>query len=88
MATKRLYSVLDMKSGLHGPIMQFNRDGEAIRALESTVNGEKSNHISRNPEDFQLHFLGEFNEETGIITGSTGKDTFVAHAVQLVKSQK
>lgn len=61
----KLYALKDVKVGFKAPFICTN-NAIAIRQLKNVL-GEK-NEISMNPEDFELWFIGEYDEETGIIT--------------------
>lgn len=82
---KRIYSIRDIKSELFGPLMAFHRDGEAMRALDSTVNSNKDNQIAKNPEDFRLFFIGEFDEAKGTFTSHKPEPKLICDAMSFVK---
>lgn len=77
---KRIYSILDSKAGLFGPLMAFHRDGEAMRALDATVNSKQDSQISKHPEDFRLFFVGTFDEESGDFESHKPAPQFIAAA--------
>lgn len=62
----KIYSVLDIKAGVYSPLMSFPNSVYAIRAFESMVNQPDTN-INRYPFDFVLHYLGEMDDNTGMI---------------------
>lgn len=82
---KRIYSIYDQKAGLFGPLMAFNRDGEAMRALDSTVNSQKQSQVSTHPEDFKMFFMGTFDEESGEMIPEKPSPKFVCTADGFIK---
>ncbi|QXP08053.1 MAG: nonstructural protein [Arizlama microvirus] len=68
----KIYALLDTKSGTYGvPFFQRN-DTTAARAISLEVNrNDESNMLNKYPEDFTLYILGEYDEETGLITAQT-----------------
>lgn len=60
----RLYSVKDVKAAsFFRPFPSVN-DQVAIRDLKTLVNSEDS-EISKYPEDYELWYIGEFDEKQG-----------------------
>ena len=66
MITK-IYSIKDTKIGYMSP-MYLQNDGVAIREFTNARNSEQKNIVNTNPEDKELWCLGEFNDQTGVIT--------------------
>lgn len=64
----KLYSVFDMKSASYGPLVAYHTDGEAARAV-ALVLREKGSAISEFPADFNLTCLGNWEPQTGELTG-------------------
>lgn len=64
----KIYSVKDIKAGVFStPFFQRN-DVTAVRAFKNEVNATtQTSLLSSNPEDFELHYLGEFDERKGAI---------------------
>ena len=68
--TQEVFTILDKKSGLHGiPFFSPNK-GTAIRQFEQMLKASDS-FIAKYPEDFHLYQIGNFDEKTGEIKGST-----------------
>ena len=66
MKTK-VYSIYDRTAQVFNtPFFQHN-DGMAIRAFQDNVNSQDS-VINKHPEQFSLHCLGEYDDQTGTIT--------------------
>lgn len=64
---KKMYAVRDVKAGYFLPPFLMLTDGEALRAFEeASINPQTP--IGQHPEDFQLFFLGDYDEITGIIS--------------------
>lgn len=66
---QQVYSVYDTKSG-HGtpPFFTQNHD-TARRMCRNLVQGTQDNDIAKNPEDFVLYHIGEFEDNSMEITG-------------------
>lgn len=62
----KLYSIKDVKAGFM-TIMLFKNDALAKRAYASGLKMPES-MLSHNPEDFELWCLGEYDQDSGIIT--------------------
>lgn len=89
MSALKLYGVRDMKAaGYTFPPIAEATHGAAIRFFRDLVD-DKSGPIGKHPEDYQLMYLGEFDQESGVLTPvdvmvlSQGSD-FVAKAPKLV----
>jgi len=60
----KIYSIRDAKAGIfHNPWMK-NTHGEAERDFTELTKDEKS-MVSKYPEDFDLYFLGSYDNVTG-----------------------
>lgn len=65
MSEKVLVSVFDKVSQLYSPVMtEVNRDS-AVRNFK--IGAKQNAQISACPQDYELHFLGSFNDETGCV---------------------
>lgn len=67
---RKLFSVYDVKAQFYGNPFLFTHKGEAIRAFMTAANDPQTN-INRYPEDYQLFYLGEFDDVTGKFLGSS-----------------
>lgn len=64
----RLYSIRDSKTGIyHKPWYSLNNE-DAERGFKTVVNNPKSENIHDFPEDFDLFFLGTYDDNTGLVT--------------------
>jgi len=62
----KLYSFLDKKMSMYGPVMMGHNDGQMSRTIVESFRG--SQHlVEKYPEDFDLYEVGELNEQTGVI---------------------
>jgi len=61
---QRCYSVYDLKAGAFAPPFFVVNDQVAVRVF-AAAQTDPSHPMSRFPEDFQLHRIGEFDDETG-----------------------
>jgi len=64
MLTK-MYSIRDAKSETFHKPWHATTHGEAERNFKNLVNDPKSNNIHDFPEDFDLFFLGHYDDNTG-----------------------
>ena len=66
---KVYYAVYDRKAEIYSAPFLEIKDGTAIRAIQDVVINNKDHAFAKHPKDFSLFKLGEFDEQTGIITG-------------------
>lgn len=77
-----IYVLRDSKAKTCGKnLMLFKNTGEAIRALEMTMEKDKEGIYAKYPEDFALFTLGNYNEEDGAINLLAQKE----HVIDLVE---
>ena len=69
--SKVYYAVFDRKAEMYSQPFLEIKDGTAIRAVQDIVINDKKHAFAKHPSDFSLHRLGEFDENTGVITGKT-----------------
>ena len=70
MQTFKIYALFDKKAKAYIYPHFFKQHGEAIRALEDTVNeSQNQNQVSKHPADFALCYIGDFTDGTGLVTG-------------------
>lgn len=65
----KAFSVFDVKVDAYKQPFFLPTNGAAVRAFADAVNDEKT-EVSRHPEDYKLICLGEFDDETGILSPS------------------
>jgi len=63
----RIYSVKDLKAAAFAPPFFLGRDEVAVRTFKSAVN-DPTHPMHPHPEDYHLYHVGEFDDETGVIT--------------------
>lgn len=61
---QKMYSIRDSKGDFFGPILLQNTELEAERTFSTLANDPKTS-IAQHPEDYDLYYLGEFNNTTG-----------------------
>lgn len=65
MSKLSVYAIRDTKAeAFHRPFYSHNH-ATAMRSVETEVNNPETG--LKNPEDFQLYHLGEYEEQTGIL---------------------
>lgn len=80
----RVYSMFDRKARAFGALMAFVNDEVARRAMLDVLRGD--GEITRFPGDFDLHFLGVMDTDTGII--DAGPPALVFNVGDLLEAQK
>lgn len=60
----KIYSIRDSKSEVFNTPFYKSTHGEAERDFRSAVTDEKTT-LNKYPEDFDLYFLGEYNDNDG-----------------------
>lgn len=63
----KLFSVYDSKAEAYLPIFQSATIGTAIRTFEQAVN-EESSPFHKHAADYTLFMIGEYDEQTGIVS--------------------
>lgn len=80
----KYYSVYDnLGEKFYTPVL-FQNENVAKRWFAGVVNNEKEELISKNPQDFSLYKLAEFDERTGNITSEKEK---ICDAIALKKGE-
>lgn len=62
----KVYSIRDSKGEVFNQPFFQKTHGEAERSFVTLVNDEKS-MISKYPDDFDLYYLGVYDDQTGLI---------------------
>lgn len=62
----KMYVIRDSKATFDLPFTQHTH-GEAERTFRQMAN-DKQSKIMHSPEDYDLYYLGDYNQETGTIT--------------------
>lgn len=65
MSKKVLVSVFDKVSQLYSPVMTEVNIDSAVRNFK--IGAKQNAQISACPQDYELRFLGYFNDETGCV---------------------
>lgn len=65
--TKPVIAVFDKKTGLFDQPFTVRRNGEAIREWEHVLQS-KDNRYGKNPEDYDLFQIANYDETLGLIT--------------------
>lgn len=65
---KIICSIQDSKAAAWLPPLFFSAKGAAVRAFSDAVN-KGDGEIAKHPGDYTLYKIGEFDEQTGEITG-------------------
>jgi len=63
----KMYSVRDAKAEVYNAPFYKRSHGEAERDFLNAIRDDK-NPNSKFPEDFDLFYLGEYNDQTGLVT--------------------
>lgn len=66
----KLYSVKDKRAKEFGAIMALPTDAHAVRSFTQEVNRkDEHNMLNQFPDDFAMYSVGNFDQDTGQITG-------------------
>lgn len=77
-----LYCIRDLKSVYLMPLTDHN-DQTSIRNFTNAVN-QPGSRFAQNPTDFALYKIGEFDCETGLVTGYS-EHVLLCDAAQVLK---
>lgn len=66
--TQKIYSVRDSKGEFYSPPFYQRTHGKAEQAFQDVYRDTKT-QVHLYPEDFDLYFIGEFDEQTGQVRG-------------------
>lgn len=75
----KLYAVKDVKVGFMQVVM-FHNNEEAKRAF-LYVASDKNSTVGKNPEDYELWYLGNYDVESGLISDTENR-SFVCSALR------
>lgn len=79
----KVYSVFDRKMREFGQLVYGRTDEAVIRAFADSLNRGRS-PVADHPEDYELMYLGEFDAETGRLSGIEGPPRHVVMAHNLI----
>lgn len=65
--TLKIFSIRDSKAEVFNTPFFQKTHGEAERTFKELANDEKS-MICKYPEDYDLYYLGEYNDQNGLIS--------------------
>lgn len=83
---KKMYTIKDQKSESFNVPFFNNTHGEAERNFQELVN-DKQSFVSKYPEDYDLYYLGTYDERTGKFA-PTETPEHIVKAVQLVRQNQ
>lgn len=78
----KVYSVFDSKVGSFMQPFFAMADGQAVRSFSDLAMDGQSG-CSKHPGDFELHFIGEFDDESGELL-QVEKPRYLARALDFV----
>jgi len=82
----KMYSIRDAKAGIfHKPFYQVTH-GEAERSFRTTCS-EKQSMMWQYPEDFDLYYVGEYNDNEGTMK-PLDTPQHILKAIACVKKEK
>ena len=81
MITK-IYALRDDKAQAFLTPMVFQNDALAMRAIAQLCSDPRNCFIYTNPEDYQLYTLGEYDDQTGIVTSD------IHHIINIIDLRK
>lgn len=63
----KIYAIFDEAIESYGQPIFTRTAGQALRSFSDEVKNPES-PFNKHPEDYSIYYMGEFNEQTGIIT--------------------
>lgn len=75
----RCYAVKDLKAAAFAPPFFLGRDEVAVRTFADACK-DPTHPMSKHPDDYELHYLGEFDDETGKLLGGLNSPLFLMNA--------
>ncbi len=81
----KAYAVLDNKAGNYNRPFFMQNNAMAIRAFGDLAN-DKNSMIGQHPEDYTLHLIGEYEDDTAKLTPV--KNESIVNASAMVKQTK
>ena len=82
---KKMYSIYDQKAGVFNNPFYKTTHGEAERDFTTAVNDEKTT-LNQYPTDFDLYYLGDYNDQDGKFT-TLDTPQHVVKAVQVLRQK-
>lgn len=76
------FCLYDTKTGVYHVPFFFPHPALAIRAIGDLA-GDQSTHVGRHPMDFALFHIGDFDDQTGVLSASTPVSLGTAHAIAM-----
>lgn len=67
---RRLYAIYDRVALSYGPPLTYVNDGEAIRDMHSIVSNPSSGLYHNYPSDYDVYYIGNYDNESGMLTPS------------------
>lgn len=81
----KMYSVRDAKAEVYNAPFYKRSHGEAERDFTNAVRDEK-NPNSKYPEDFDLFYLGDYDDQTGLVS-PLNTPQHIAKAIDVINRQ-
>lgn len=66
---KELFAICDVKTGSFYPPMVFVNRNDCMRAMHDDL-AARDTVLSRHPEDFNVQYVGNWDEDRGLIIGN------------------
>jgi len=70
MSTKPIYAIKDLAVQAFNVPFTARAKGEALRSFIDEVNNQES-QLHKHPEDYELHHIADFDDQTGEIIPKT-----------------
>lgn len=68
----QVYSIFDRVASAYNTPFYFQNDLLAVRTFNNLKEDPKTT-VGKNPDDFSLHHIGEFDDEEGVITDAEAR---------------
>lgn len=83
---KPIYAVKDLAVQAYGTPFFVRAKGEALRSFQDEANKKDGNSaIAQHPEDYELYYIGDYDDMTGELTATT--PVLIARAKDLMRGE-
>lgn len=76
-----LFSILDTKTKMYGPLLECENVDDARRMLFQVLLKDSCSNLSLFPDDFALCSIGDFSRESGSLVPYTIKTEFIISSI-------
>jgi hypothetical protein len=82
----KIYAIYDVMIAYYLHYFMEGNHKQAKSRISETINTPGHSSIQKTPHHFEIHHLGEINDETGQVTGYAGQNTILCNCRELVRT--